>query len=172
MKYLYFKAIFLLSVSQFIYAADPQLNSSFKVQAKIENGCSIDNIEQNMDFGKYSALSKNKVVTNIINSKGSWNIRCTESLPVSISIDGGENLQNNTRRMKNCSSPNYLSYKLYNSSSLSNEYIVGNKYLLPATTPTNRLANFEIYGVVDLENNNEPHAAGIYKDTVSIMITW
>ncbi|MGS5683294.1 Csu fimbrial biogenesis protein CsuB, partial [Acinetobacter baumannii] len=46
MKYLYFKAIFLLSVSQFIYAADPQLNSSFKVQAKIENGCSIDNIEQ------------------------------------------------------------------------------------------------------------------------------
>ncbi|MBU0383482.1 Csu fimbrial biogenesis protein CsuB, partial [Acinetobacter baumannii] len=55
---------------------------------------------------------------------------------------------------------------------LSNEYIVGNKYLLPATTPTNRLANFEIYGVVDLENNNEPHAAGIYKDTVSIMITW
>ncbi|HGH3714308.1 TPA: SCPU domain-containing protein, partial [Acinetobacter baumannii] len=24
MKYLYFKAIFLLSVSQFIYAADPQ----------------------------------------------------------------------------------------------------------------------------------------------------
>ncbi|HCR0019525.1 SCPU domain-containing protein, partial [Acinetobacter baumannii] len=23
-----------------------------------------------------------------------------------------------------------------------------------------------------LENNNEPHAAGIYKDTVSIMITW
>ncbi|EPK5689592.1 SCPU domain-containing protein, partial [Acinetobacter baumannii] len=21
-------------------------------------------------------------------------------------------------------------------------------------------------------NNNEPHAAGIYKDTVSIMITW
>jgi len=108
MKYLYFKAIFLLSVSQFIYAADPQLNSSFKVQAKIENG----------------------------------------------------------------SSTNYLSYKLYNSSSLSNEYIVGNKYLLPATTPTNRLANFEIYGVVDLENNNEPHAAGIYKDTVSIMITW
>ncbi|ENW72823.1 csuB domain protein [Acinetobacter baumannii 1440422] len=41
MKYLYFKAIFLLSVSQFIYAADPQLNSSFKVQAKIENGCSM-----------------------------------------------------------------------------------------------------------------------------------
>ncbi|HAV5829433.1 TPA: SCPU domain-containing protein, partial [Acinetobacter baumannii] len=25
MKYLYFKAIFLLSISQFIYAADPQL---------------------------------------------------------------------------------------------------------------------------------------------------
>ncbi len=55
---------------------------------------------------------------------------------------------------------------------LSTEYVVGNKYLLPATTPTNRLANFEIYGVVDLENNNEPHTAGIYKDTVSIMITW
>ncbi|MCA4228206.1 spore coat U domain-containing protein, partial [Acinetobacter baumannii] len=84
----------------------------------------------------------------------------------------GAKLENNIRLMKNGSSTNYLSYKLYNSSNLSNEYIVGNKYLLPATTPTNRLANFEIYGVVDLENNNEPHAAGIYKDTVSIMITW
>ncbi|MEX3794843.1 spore coat protein U domain-containing protein [Acinetobacter baumannii] len=60
-------------------------------------------------------------------------MRCTESLPRYF-IDGGENLQNNTRRMKNSSSPNYLSYKPYNSSSLSNEYIVGNKYLLPATT--------------------------------------
>ncbi len=106
MKYFYFKAILLLSVSPFVYAVDPQLNSSFKVQAKIENGCSIDNIEQKIDFGKYSALSKDKVVSNIINSKESWNIRCTESLPVSISIDGGENLQNNIRRMKNGSSSN------------------------------------------------------------------
>ncbi|MBD0444191.1 spore coat U domain-containing protein [Acinetobacter nosocomialis] len=172
MKFFYFKAMLLLSMSQLIYAADPQLNSSFKVQAKIENGCSIDNIEQKMDFGQYSALSKDKVVASIINSKSSWNIRCTESLPVSISIDGGENLQNNIRRMRNSSSSNYLPYKLYNSSSLSGEYVIGNKYLLPATIPTNRLANFEIYGVVDLENNNESHAAGIYKDTVSIMITW
>ncbi len=46
MKYFYFKAILLLSVSPFVYAVDPQLNSSFKVQAKIENGCSIDNIER------------------------------------------------------------------------------------------------------------------------------
>jgi spore coat protein U-like protein len=172
MKYFYLKAILLLSVSPFIYAQDPQYTSNFKVQAKIENGCSIDNIEQNIDFGKYSALSKDKAVANIINSKGSWNIRCTESLPVSISIDGGENLDNNIRRMKNSSSSNYLSYKLYNSSGLTTEYVVGNKYLLPATTQANRLANFEIYGVVDLDNNNEPHTAGIYKDTVSIMITW
>ncbi len=83
MKFFYFKAILLLSMSQLIYAADPQLNSSFKVQAKIENGCSIDNIEQKIDFGQYSALSKDKVVASIINSKSSWNIRCTESLPVS-----------------------------------------------------------------------------------------
>lgn len=55
----------LLSISQLIYAADPQLNSSFKVQAKIENGCSIDNIEQKMDFGQYSALSKDKVVSEV-----------------------------------------------------------------------------------------------------------
>ena len=132
MKYFCLKAILLLSVSQCIYAADPQLSSSFKVQAKIENGCSIDNIEQSINFGQYSALSKDKVVSNIINSKDSWNIRCTENLPVSISIDGGENLNNNIRRMKNSSS-NYLSYKLYNSSNLTTEYIVGNKYLLPTT---------------------------------------
>ncbi|MDX8254559.1 spore coat U domain-containing protein [Acinetobacter pittii] len=172
MKDFCFKAIFLLLVSPFIYAADPQLNSSFKVQAKIENGCSIDNVEQKMDFGQYSALSKDKVIANIRNSATSWNIRCTESLPVNISIDGGQNLENNIRRMKNTSSSDYLSYKLYNSSSLTNEYVVGSTYLLPATTPTNHLANFQIYGVVDLGNNNESYTAGIYKDTVSIMITW
>ncbi|EXW73153.1 hypothetical protein J876_4098, partial [Acinetobacter baumannii 44467_3] len=64
MKYLYFKAIFLLSVSQFIYAADPQLNSSFKVQAKIENGCSIDNIEQNMGEFKHEVRQFQKPYDN------------------------------------------------------------------------------------------------------------
>ncbi|MCL8351445.1 SCPU domain-containing protein, partial [Acinetobacter baumannii] len=41
-----------------------------------------------------------------------------------------------------------------------------------ATTPTNRLAHVEIYGVVDIDYNNDPHAAGSYTYTVSIMITW
>lgn len=36
MKYLYFKAIFLLSVSQFIYAADPQLSSIQVLKYKLK----------------------------------------------------------------------------------------------------------------------------------------
>jgi spore coat protein U-like protein len=172
MKYYWLTGFILVFYSQLQYAASPETSSSFKVQATIENGCSIDNVEQKIDFGQHSTLSKDKIVASIINAASTWSIRCTEDLPISISLDGGENLENNSRRMKNSSSSDYVDYKLYNSSSLTTEYIAGNKFSLPVTTATNNLANFEIYGVVDLENNNESRSAGIYKDTVSIMITW
>ncbi|USP41639.1 spore coat U domain-containing protein [Acinetobacter sp. XS-4] len=172
MKYYWLTGFFLGFYSQSLYAADPQSSSSFKVQATIENGCSIDNIEQMIDFGQYSALSNNKIVSNVINTNSTWNIRCTENLPVNVSLDGGDNLENNTRRMKNSTSSDYIAYKLYNSSGLTTEYLVGNTYSLPTTSVANHLVNFEIYGVVDLGNNNEARATGIYKDTVSIMITW
>ncbi|HCW3749053.1 spore coat U domain-containing protein [Acinetobacter baumannii] len=172
MKYYWLSGFFLGFYSQYLYAADPQTSSSFKVQATIENGCSIDNVEQKIDFGQHSALSNDKIVSNIINTNTTWNIRCTEDLPVNILLDGGENLENKTRRMKNSTSSDYIAYKLYNSSGLTTEYSAGNTYSLPTTSVANHLVNFGVYGVVDLENNNEARATGIYKDTVSIMITW
>jgi len=172
MKYYWLTGFFLVYYSQSLYAVAPQSSSSFKVQATIENGCSIDNIEQNIDFGQHSALSNDTIISNIVNTNSTWNIRCTEDLPVNVSLDGGENLENNTRRMKNSTSSDYISYKLYNSSGLTTEYLVGNTYSLPTTNVANNLVNFGIYGVVDLENNNESRASGIYKDIVSIMITW
>jgi spore coat protein U-like protein len=125
-----------------------------------------------MDFGRHSAILQEKVTSSIINTAATWNIKCTEKLPVNIILDGGENLSNNIRRMKHISSSEYINYKLYTSNSLDTEYLAGNSYSIQPTTAANPILDFSIYGVADLDNNNQPRSAGIYKDTVSILITW
>ena len=67
---------------------------------------------------------------------------------------------------------NLCLYQLYQNSNLQNEYTSGNSYSLTSTTTSNTLLGFSVYGVADLNNNNEPRSAGLYKDTVAITITW
>lgn len=165
------KIIILLLVSQNLYAADPQTSSTFKVQAKIEKGCSIGSADQTLDYGRHSSLSEERVVNSIINSDSTWNIKCTEKLPITVSIDGGENINNNVRRMKHSALDEYVGYILYSSNDLTSEYVVGNTYALNSTDELNPMLNFSIYGLVDL-NNNKEKSAGIYKDTISIVLTW
>ncbi|WP_332604305.1 Csu type fimbrial protein [Acinetobacter sp. ESBL14] len=165
--------VLLLGSGQPIYAAAPQTKSSFIVQATIEKGCSLVNSEQNMDFGQHSALSQEKITSSIINTNTTWSIKCTERMPVSVMLDAGEYFDvNHNRRMKNSSSSEYINYKLYTSSSLNTEYMAGNIYPLSPTTAANSILDFSVYGVADLDNNNQFRSAGIYKDTVSILISW
>lgn len=162
--------VFSLSLS--VYAVSPETQSTFKVQAKIEKGCSLKNIEQNIDFGQHAALSQNKINASIINSGMTWSIKCTEKMPVSIMLNEGENFENSNRRMKHSSISEYIDYKLYTSSTLNSEYLAGNSYSLTPTTAANPILDFSIYGVANLGNNNQSRSAGIYKDTVLILITW
>jgi spore coat protein U-like protein len=170
------KIIFVLCnlsiISSYCLASSPQTTSTFKVLAKLEKGCGLSYSEQKIDFGQQPAISQAKIKSSITNTASTWNIKCTEKLPVTISFDGGQNFLNNTRRMKNSSSSDYVVYKLYTSNSLNNEYLAGKSYPLNPTSSINSVLDFSIHGVADLNNNNQPRSAGIYKDTVSILITW
>ena len=55
---------------------------------------------------------------------------------------------------------------------VKSEYASGSSYSLTPTTAVNTLLDFSVYAVADLNNNNQPRSAGLYKDTVAITITW
>ena len=164
--------IVLVQIMQSGHAADPQTSATFKVEATIENGCSLSTVEQNINFGQHSALAQNKVNASIVNSTQTWNVRCTERLPVSIMLNGGDSFSNNQRRLKHASSNQYVPYQLFSTSNLSSQYVSGNSYALSPATTSNKVMNFAVYAVADLNNNNQSRAAGLYKDTVAITISW
>ncbi|EPG40839.1 Csu type fimbrial protein [Acinetobacter colistiniresistens] len=165
-------SVLLLQMIPFVYAADPQTSANFKVQATIENGCSLSNIEQVLDFGRHPVTSQDRVNGQVINTAQSWNLHCTQHLPVKVMLNGGDNFSANIRRMKHNSLNEFVSYRLYQKNDLKDEYISGNTYSMTPATDSNPILNFSVYGVADLNNNNQPRSAGLYKDTVAITITW
>jgi spore coat protein U-like protein len=166
-------SIILLQVVQLGHADDkPTTSATLMVSATIENGCSLSNTEQTLDFGQQPAMSQSNLNTQVINSAQTWNLRCTQNLPVSVRLSGGDSFLNNQRRMKLVGQNEFVPYRLYQKSDLSAEYISGNSYSLTPATASNNLINFAVYGVANLNNNNQPRAAGLYKDTVAITISW
>lgn len=164
------KIMLVLLFAQSGYAASP-MTASFNITASIENGCSLNNAEQVLDFGRYPVVSQDTVKASVLNTAQTWNIRCTQNLPVSVTLGGGNYVENNIRRMKHESQSNYVSYRLYQQSDLKNEYVIGSRYSLLPSTTTNPVLNFSIYGVADL-NTAQPKSAGLYKDRVAITISW
>lgn len=164
------KIMLVMLLAQSGYAASP-MTASFNITAAIENGCSLSNAEQVLDFGHHPVTSSDKVQSFILNTAQSWNIRCTQDLPVSVMLGGGNNAENNIRRMKHESQSNFVPYRLYQNSDLKNEYVIGGYYQLTPTTTSNPILNFSIYGVADL-NTTQPKSAGLYKDRVAITISW
>ncbi|MFW1737028.1 MULTISPECIES: spore coat U domain-containing protein [unclassified Acinetobacter] len=146
--------------------------ANFKVQATIENGCKLSNVEQRLNFGRHPVVGQGKLTGSVVNTAQSWNIQCTARLPVKVMLNGGDHFSNNSRRMKHAQQNEFVSYQLYQNSNLQNEYTSGNSYSLTSTTTSNTLLGFSVYGVADLNNNNQPRSAGLYKDTVAITITW
>ncbi|WP_315078721.1 spore coat U domain-containing protein [Acinetobacter guillouiae] len=149
-----------------------ETTASFRVQATIENGCKLSNVEQLLDFGRHPVVAQGQLKGSVINTAQSWNIQCTARLPVKIMLNGGDHFSNNFRRMKHAQQNEFVPYQLYQDSSLQGEYASGSSYSLIPTTTLNTVLGFAVYGVADLNNNNQPRSAGLYKDTVAITITW
>ncbi|WP_312971016.1 Csu type fimbrial protein [Acinetobacter gerneri] len=165
-------SVLLISIVQSGFAVDPVTSASFKVQATIENGCKLSNVEQLLDFGHHPVMAQGQLKESVINTAQSWNIQCTALLPVKVMLNGGDHFLNNFRRMKHAQQNEFVPYQLYQDSSLQGEYASGSTYSLTPTTTLNTVLGFAVYGVANLNNNNQPRSAGLYKDTVAITITW
>ncbi|WP_335957405.1 spore coat protein U domain-containing protein [Acinetobacter bereziniae] len=74
--------------------------------------------------------------------------------------------------MKHAQENEFISYQLYRDTNMLSEYVSGNAYTLTPTTVSDPLLNFSVYAFADLDNNNQPRSAGLYKDMVAITITW
>jgi spore coat protein U-like protein len=168
MKKIVLSMLLMLSVEG-VYA---QTTASFQVQATIENGCELSNAEQLIDFGRHPVASQDKHMWGGVNTAQSWNIRCTSQLPVKIMLNAGDSFSNSSRHMKHSQKNEFVPYQLYQDSNLQNEYVSGNAYSLTPTTALNPLLNFSVFGLANLDNNNQPRSVGLYKDSVAITITW
>ncbi|MFW1645468.1 spore coat U domain-containing protein [Acinetobacter guillouiae] len=162
-------SVLLMLAVQWGYAAT---EATFTVQARIANGCGLSNVEQLLDFGRHPVVAQGKLSGSVINTTQSWNIQCTARLPVKVMLNGGDHFSNNFRRMKHEQQNEFVSYQLYQDSNSQREYTSGDTYPLTATTALDTILGFAVYAVADLNNNNQPRSAGLYKDTVAITITW
>ncbi|MFW1744656.1 spore coat U domain-containing protein [Acinetobacter guillouiae] len=162
-------SVLLMLAVQWVYA---ETEATFTVQATIANGCGLSSVEQQLDFGRHPVVAQGKLSGSVINTTQSWNIQCTARLPVQVMLNGGDHFSNNFRRMKHEQQNEFVSYQLYQDSTSQREYTSGDTYPLTATTALDTVLGFAVYGVADLNNNNQPRSAGLYKDTVAITITW
>ena len=136
--------------------------------------CKLSSVEQQLDFGRHPVVAQGKLSGSVINTTQNWNIQCTARLPVKVMLNGGDHFSNNFRRMKHAQQNEFVSYQLYqDSNSASVNIPVEDTYLTDtATTALDTILGFAVYAVADLNNNNQPRSAGLYKDTVAITITW
>ena len=162
-------SVLLMLAVQWGYA---ETEATFTVQARIANGCGLSNVEQQLDFGRHPVVAQGKLSGSVINTTQSWNIQCTARLPVKVMLNGGDHFSNNFRRMKHEQQNEFVPYQLYQDSNSQREYTSGDTYPLTATTALDTILGFAVYAVADLNNNNQPRSAGLYKDTVAITITW
>lgn len=171
MKRLIFGVLLGLNISA-VFAAEAQTRQEFKVQATLEKGCAVTNNEQLLNFGQHAAITDIKPSAQIDNNAQSWHIRCTQQLPVSVSLNAGEHAAQTTlRQMKHAAKNEFIAYRLYSQADQKNEYIAGKAYALPVTTASNPVVNFSIFGTVEL-SQAQLHSPGLYQDTVAITISW
>ncbi|MEK7739730.1 MAG: spore coat U domain-containing protein, partial [Pseudomonadota bacterium] len=130
-------SVLLISIVQSGFAVDPVTSASFKVQATIENGCKLSNVEQLLDFGRHPVVAQGQLKGSVINTAQSWNIQCTARLPVKVMLNGGDHFSNNFRRMKHAQQNEFVPYLLYQDSNLQSEYASGSSYSLTPTTTLN-----------------------------------
>ena len=61
-------SVLLISIVQSGFAVDPVTSASFKVQATIENGCKLSNVEQLLDFGRHPVVAQGQLKGSVINT--------------------------------------------------------------------------------------------------------
>jgi spore coat protein U-like protein len=161
--------------SMMAQAATPiPTTATFAVNASVVPGCLVvGNVSQNtgiafgmIDFGTHSAVSSAAVPASLTASGGQLaQIQCTPGASVTVVIDAGLNAVGSQRRLKMGSY--YLPYSLYTSASMATPYQPGSGV---AASSSGTAMNLPVYGVATPPGSGLP--AGIYSDTVQVVLTW
>ncbi len=161
--------------SMMAYATTPiPTTATFAVNAAVVPGCLVvGNVTQTsgiafgmIDFGTHSAVSSASVPASLTASGGQLaQIQCTPGASVTVVIDAGLNAVGSQRRLK--MGTYYLPYNLYTSATMATPYQPGTGI---AASSSGLAMNLPVYGVALPPGSGLP--AGIYSDTVQVVLTW
>ncbi len=149
--------------------------ATFTVNATVVAGCMVvGNPTQTsgigfgmLDFGSHPAILGANINASVSMSGGSMaQIQCTSGVPVTMTLDGGQNASGSQRRMK--LAPNhYISYNLHATAS-------GNSPIAPgvgiSVNTNNGVMTLPVWGIASVPASGLP--AGQYSDTVQVLFSW
>lgn len=149
--------------------------ATFAVTATVVSGCMVvGNPTQTssigfgmLDFGTHPAVLGANINASVSMSGGSMaQIQCTYGVPVTMTLDGGQNASGTQRRMK--LAPNhYIPYALYAASNGSSPIAPGVGISIDTTHGAMTLP---VWGIASLPASGLP--AGQYSDTVQVLFSW
>jgi len=131
------------------------------VNATAEQSCSITNSPSlNIDF------------TGFEDTTSSFNIDvvCSNGLSYTLSIDGGSNPNGELRRATD-GNGNYITYRLFSDSGMTNEIGVTSGNTINGSGSGN-VDSINIYSKVALADNNPLPPIGSYSDSINITLSW
>ena len=149
--------------------------ASFAVSATVTAGCMVvGNPSQTsgvgfgmLDFGSQPGVLSTTVSTTVsMSGNGMAQMQCTSGVPVTMTIDGGQNASGSQRRMKRA--PNYyVPYALYAAAG-------GNSPIAPGSpmsvNTSNGAMTLPVWGIASPPGTGLP--AGQYSDTVQVLFSW
>jgi spore coat protein U-like protein len=137
------------------------------VQLTIEEGCSVFDADgANLNFGTWSGLTDN------IKQSATFNVSCSAAnAKFTVGLDAGKGVGASVanRLMMNTSDPTKkVSYNLYTASDYQKVWGTGADAVSQTSTTAQTNVPFTVYGWVKQQANP---GAGLYKDTVAILVT-
>lgn len=149
--------------------------ATFTVSASVVAGCMVvGNPTQTsgigfgmLDFGSQPAVLGANINASVsMSGSGMAQIQCTSGVPVTMTLDGGQNATGTQRRMRRA--PNhYVPYALHASAS-------GNAPIAPgagvSVSTTQGAMNLPVWGIASVPAGGVP--SGQYTDTVQVVFSW
>jgi len=153
-----FLALILFMLTASLYAGSTTETTT--VNATAEQTCSISNTPS-LSFG-YTGVSDNTGSFHV-------DIVCNSGLAWTTTVDGGSNPSGEVRRASD--GTNYLTYRLYQDSGMTQELAVTSGNTVTGTGSDNT-QTVNVYAKVAMADNNPTPPAGSYSDTLNVIISW
>lgn len=148
----------------------PGTSCMIEVSATIVKGCVITQSSQDIDFGTldfglYHQSDSGMKAANLVQDT-IVEMRCTPGVALEMSIDGGKHYQE-THRLKHSGADEYIRYQLYRDSARQQSISINTPMRIQLGSD-GRLT-LPLFGTADLTSGMR---AGVYQDTITVVITY